>query len=171
MTGTVAILTPDRADEAHETRWDQVFDRNVAALAAAGIEVEARSWTEAGDLSAFALVMPLLVWGYVRDHQHWLDSVARWAGEGVRLQNPPSALAWNSCKTYLGTLADRGAPVVPALFFDRITEASLRDAAKRFGSDRLVAKPQVSHGAWQTIRWSPGEPLEGGPEGAAIVQP
>jgi glutathione synthase/RimK-type ligase-like ATP-grasp enzyme len=171
MSAKVAILTPDPGDEAHETRWDQVFDRNAAALAAAGIDVAARSWTAAEDLAGFDLVMPLLVWGYVRDHERWLGAVDRWRREGVRLQNPASALAWNSRKTYLGTLAERGAPVVPALFFDRLTLDDLGDAAKRFGTDRLVAKPQVSHGGWQTIRWSPGDPLSGGPEGAAIVQP
>ena len=167
----ICILTPDRGDEAHETRWDQVFERNAAALAALGIQVEARSWTEAEDLGEFALVMPLLVWGYVRDHARWLDTVDRWGREGVRLENPASALAWNSRKTYLGRLAARGAPVVPALFFDRLTEADMMEAAARFGTNRLVAKPQVSHGAWQTIRWSPGDPIHGGPEGPAIVQP
>jgi glutathione synthase/RimK-type ligase-like ATP-grasp enzyme len=167
----IAILTPDRGDEAFETRWDQVFDRNVAALRDAGFTVEGRSWTEAQDLTGFDLVMPLLVWGYVRDHRAWLDAVEAWRAAGVRLQNPPSALAWNSRKTYLSVLAERGAPVVPALFFDRLTADDLEAAAIQFGSDRLVAKPQVSHGAWQTIRWSPGEPLEGGPEGSAIVQP
>ena len=167
----ICILTPDRGDEAHETRWDQVFERNAAALAALGIQVEARSWTEAEDLGEFALVMPLLVWGYVRDHARWLETVDRWAREGVRLQNPASALAWNSRKTYLGRLAAAGAPVVPALFFDGLTEADMVEAAARFGTDRLVAKPQVSHGAWQTIRWSPGDPMVGGPEGPAIVQP
>jgi hypothetical protein len=47
----------------------------------------------------------------------------------------------------------------------------MAEAAAAFGTDRLVAKPRVSHSAWQTIRWSPGEGLEDGPEGAAIIQP
>jgi glutathione synthase/RimK-type ligase-like ATP-grasp enzyme len=167
----IAILTPDRGDEAYETRWDQVFDRNVAALRNAGLEVEARSWTEAGDLRAFDLVMPLLVWGYVRDHRSWLKTVESWQAAGVKLQNPASALAWNSRKTYLATLGSRGAPVVPALFYDRLSLEDLESATRHFGSQCLVAKPQVSHGAWQTIRWSAGEALDGGPDGPAIVQP
>jgi glutathione synthase/RimK-type ligase-like ATP-grasp enzyme len=167
----IAILTPDSRDEAYETRWDQVFDRNVAALREAGLEVEGLSWTEAEDLGRFDLVMPLLVWGYVRDHSRWLEAVASWEAAGVKLQNPGSALAWNSRKTYLARLGERGAPVVPALFFESLSLDDLEAAAASFGSERLVAKPQVSHGAWQTIRWSPGEPLHGGPEGAAIVQP
>jgi glutathione synthase/RimK-type ligase-like ATP-grasp enzyme len=172
MTGPrIAILTPDREDEAFETRWDEVFGRNSAALTEAGIAVEARSWTAARDLAGFDLVMPLLVWGYVRDHARWVEAVERWRGDGVKLQNPATALIWNASKTYLGRLADKGAPVVPALYCDRISEEELAEAVERFGTDRLVAKPQVSHGGWQTIRWSPGEPILGGPEGPAVVQP
>ncbi len=54
---------------------------------------------------------------------------------------------------------------------DRLTEAALHDAAAAFGTDRLIAKPQVSASAWQTIRWSPGTPLDGGPTGPAMIQP
>lgn len=167
----IAILTPDREDEAFETRWDKVFDREADALRAGGITVEARSWTQTEDLESFDLVLPLLAWGYVRDHPAWLAALEEWQRRGIRLQNPASALAWNSRKTYLDALASRGAPVVPALFFDRLSESRLDRAAAHFGTDRLVAKPQVSHGGWQTIRWSPGESLIGGPEGDVIVQP
>jgi hypothetical protein len=34
-----------------------------------------------------------------------------------------------------------------------------------------VAKPRVSHSAWRTIRWSPGDGIDDGPAGAAIIQP
>jgi glutathione synthase/RimK-type ligase-like ATP-grasp enzyme len=47
----------------------------------------------------------------------------------------------------------------------------MEQAAAAFGTDRLVAKPRVSHSAWQTIRWSPGDGLDEGPTGPAIVQP
>ena len=47
----------------------------------------------------------------------------------------------------------------------------MADAAERFGTGRLVAKPRISHSAWHTILWSPGDSLEGAPPGAAIVQP
>jgi glutathione synthase/RimK-type ligase-like ATP-grasp enzyme len=80
-------------------------------------------------------------------------------------------LRWNADKAYLGRLAKRGAPVTPTLYTDRLDPYFMAEAARRFGADRLIAKPQVSATAWQTIRWSPGDPLEGGPEGAAMVQP
>ncbi len=116
-------------------------------------------------------MLPLLVWGYPRAHGQWVTAVERWRGEGVPLQNPASVLTWNADKRYLAGIERRGAPVVPTLFVPRLSEAGLEEARARFGADRLVAKPQVSSTAWQTIRWSPGAPLEGGPEGAAMVQP
>jgi glutathione synthase/RimK-type ligase-like ATP-grasp enzyme len=171
MTDTICILTPDPADEGFETRWRDVLERNAEPLRAAGLEVVGRSWAEAGDLSEFPLVLPLLVWGYPRAHAKWVDAVTNWEGQGVRLQNPASVLRWNADKRYLGRLEEAGAPVVPTLYADRLSIGTMEEAQSRFGTDSLVAKPQVSSTAWQTIRWSPGNDLEGGPDGPAMVQP
>ena len=164
----IAILTPDPADELFHSRWRDVLARLAATL---GCEVEGPAWTTEEDLSRFDLVLPLLAWGYPREHRRWLDAAARWEREGARVANPPSVLAWNSDKSYLGRLAEAGAPVVPTLYVDRLTSGIMDEALNRFGCERLVAKPQISSSAWQTIRWSPGDPLDGGPEGAAMVQP
>ncbi|NEX93351.1 transporter [Caulobacter sp. 17J65-9] len=167
----VAILTPNPADEAFHGRWREVFDRMVAAFGAEGVEVDGRTWTEAGELDDVALVLPMNVWGYHREYARWLGAVAAWADKGVRLANPASVLTWNSDKRYLGRLGEAGAPVVPSLYVDEVTPAAMADAAKAFGVDRLVAKPQISAGAWQTLLWSTGQGVEGGPDGAAILQP
>ena len=47
----------------------------------------------------------------------------------------------------------------------------MAEAAGRFGTDRLVAKPRVSASAYRTLRWSSGEPLDEGPQGPALIQP
>jgi glutathione synthase/RimK-type ligase-like ATP-grasp enzyme len=171
MTGRVAILTPDRTSAGFRTRWPDVLDRNAAPLREAGLQVEARDWAEASDLAQFDLALPLLVWGYPFAPNQWARAVDRWESEGTRLQNSAAVLRWNADKVYLGKLAERGAPVVPALYADRLSPRLLEDAARTFGTERLVAKPRISSTAWQTIRWSKGDPLDGGPEGAAIIQP
>jgi glutathione synthase/RimK-type ligase-like ATP-grasp enzyme len=171
MSLTVAILTPDPSDEAWHSRWREVVERNAEPLRAAGMVVEGRCWTEADDLAGFDLVMPLLAWGYVRAYPLWLQKVEEWRAGGVRLQNPASVLAWNADKNYLSRIGERGAPIVPSLYADRIDEGVMADAARAFGTKRLVAKPRVSHSAWKTILWSPGDGLEDGPPGAAIIQP
>jgi len=171
MSGRVAILTPDPASAGYRTRWRDVLERNAAPLREAGLSVEGRAWTDAEDLAEFDLVLPLLVWGYPFAPRQWAEAVGRWQGEEVRLENAAPVLRWNADKAYLGVLAERGAPVVPTLYADRVTEAALESASAAFGSGRLVAKPRISSTAWQTIRWSPGAPLDGGPEGEAMIQP
>ena len=171
MTGRIAILTPDPRDAYFESRWTDVFDANAAPLRAAGLTVEQRVWTDAADLAEFDAVLPLLVWGYPRAHAQWVETVRGWARSCIIMHNPASVCIWNSEKSYLGALAEKGVPVVPTLYADTLTPELMEDAAARFGTDRLVAKPQISSGAWQTIRWSPGEALEGGPEGPAMIQP
>jgi glutathione synthase/RimK-type ligase-like ATP-grasp enzyme len=171
MRGRVAILTPDPASDGFRTRWRDVLARNAAPLREAGLDVEARDWANASDLGRFDLVLPLLVWGYPFAPEQWAEAVDRWDGQGVRLRNPTSVLRWNSDKAYLAGLAKRGAPVVPTRFAERLTPDLLEEAARAFGTDRLVAKPRISSTAWRTIRWSPGGSLDGGPEEAAMVQP
>lgn len=167
----IAILTPDPADEGYQTRWREVLAEHAKPLQRAGLEVEGRSWVDSADFEAFDLVLGLLAWGYHRAGPQWQEAVANWEARGIRLQNPGSVLRWNADKLYLGRLAGRGAPVVPTRYVERLSEAALHEAAAALGTDNLIAKPQVSASAWQTIRWSPGTPLDGGPTGPAIIQP
>jgi glutathione synthase/RimK-type ligase-like ATP-grasp enzyme len=171
MNKRLAILTPDIEDEAYHSRWREVFEATAAPLREIGLSVENPSWAGPGDLARFDLVMPLLAWGYFRVGPRWQQAIASWEEAGVRLANPSSVLRWNADKLYLGTLAQRGAPVVPTLYAESCTPDSMAEAAKRFGTDRLIAKPQVSASAWRTIRWSPGQALDGAPTGATMIQP
>ena len=167
----IVVLTPDPGAPPAYARWRDVFERLAAPIRAEGLTLEARPWTEAGDLTGARLVMPLVTWGYHLAAERWLAQVGEWERQGVRLMNPGGVLRWNADKRYLGRLAERGAPVVPTRYVDAVTAETMRDSLRDFGGERLVVKPQVSGGAWRTLRWSPGEPLTDGPEGAAMVQP
>jgi glutathione synthase/RimK-type ligase-like ATP-grasp enzyme len=167
----IAILTPDPEDPGFQTRWREVFAQLAAPLERRGMKVEGPSWTDQRDLTAYDMVLPLKAWGYHRAGGHWQERVLAWEEAGVRLMNPGSVLRWNADKRYLGGLAERGAPVPPTVYADGIDLELLHEAVERFGTSRLIAKPQVAALAWQTIRWSPGQPLDGGPTGAAMIQP
>ncbi len=151
----IAILTPAEGTTEHYGRWPEVMARNSEPLRRAGLAIEPRSWSTAEDLTDFDLVLPLLAWGYPDAYRCWLDRVDIWEAEGVRIHNQASVLRWNSRKTYLGRLAERGAPVVPTIFVESVTLGDMEAAARRFGTDQLVVKPQVSAGAWRTIRKVP----------------
>jgi glutathione synthase/RimK-type ligase-like ATP-grasp enzyme len=170
----IAILAP-AADGAYGgTRWPEVMARMVTPLEAAGMAATPVDWTTDDDLTRFDLVLALLAWGYHRDGPapgHWRRQVERWRAAGVRLQNPPEVLGWNADKLYLGAFAEKGAPVVPTIFVDEVTEAAMHAATAQFGTDKLIAKPRVSASAFRTIRWSPGTPLDGAPTDSAMIQP
>ena len=171
MSARIAILTPDPEDRDFHSRWRDVFEEEAAVLRRAGLAVDGRAWTRSADFAAFDLILPLLTWGYCRAAPAWQAAVDGWAARGLPVLNPPHVLRWNIDKAYLGRLAAHGAPVVPTLYVERASEQALRDAAAAFGTESLIAKPRISASAWQTIRWSPGAALDGGPDGPAMIQP
>jgi glutathione synthase/RimK-type ligase-like ATP-grasp enzyme len=165
----VAILVPDR-DYPEPWRW--TYDPEAEALTAAGAEVEPIVWTEAAKLSAFDLVLPLLVWGYHLEYSRWLDLLDRADRERWRMVNPPALLRWNGDKAYLAELADLGVSTVPTLAVESCCDADLEEARRRFGSAWLVVKPPISASAMGTHRLGPNDDLPPGSRGRPmIIQP
>lgn len=171
----IAVLTPDPADHSYASQWPGVRDRLAAALAAEGIEAVATPWTDhisdPTGLADYPLILPMIVWGYHRDHRRWLKACATWTAADLPLANPASVLAWNSDKTYLARLAARGVPIPETVWSNGVTADTLTDAFAATGADQLIIKPTVSGGAWKTLRLSPGEALADAPDGSAMIQP
>ncbi len=118
----------------------------VDALGALGVRCEHIAWDDpTADWAAFDLAVVRSTWDYVgrRDaYLAWAESTSR----QTRLLNPASVLAWNTDKTYLRGLAERGVPVVPT------TWAPPGAEAPSLGGRDSVVKPAVSAGAEDTIR-------------------
>ncbi|MGV9007933.1 MAG: ATP-grasp domain-containing protein [Brevundimonas sp.] len=171
----IAVLTPDPADPSYASQWPGVRDRLAAALALEGLEAVATPWTDhidaAAGLADYPLILPMIVWGYHRDHRRWLKACATWTAADLPLANPASVLAWNSDKTYLARLAARGVPMPETIWSDGVTAGAVADAFASTGADQLIVKPTVSGGAWRTLRLSPGQALIDAPEGSAMIQP
>lgn len=149
----IAILTPA------PDYWEDWSTPKAHYETLLGDRMQFRSWTDPGDLSEFALVLPLLAWGYQRDVPGWYDLLDRLEGENIPLANPAQMLRWNSDKTYLAELADAGVPTVPTLIRESISEAALISAREIFDSQRLVVKPPISGGADGTYLIGPSDPL------------
>ena len=165
----VAILVP-APDYPEPWRW--TYDPEANALAAAGAEVTPIAWTEAGDLSGFDLVLPLVVWGYHLDYERWLALLDRAEREGWSMVNPPALLRWNGDKAYLAELAERGVPTVPTMAVEACSDADLEEARRRFDSDWLVIKPPISASAMGTHRLGPNDGLPAESRGRPmIIQP
>ena len=152
----IAFLVPD-PDYPEPWRW--AFDVEAQALIAAGAEVEPVSWTGAGDLAGFDLVLPLVAWGYHLRYGDWLAFLDRVERAGVTMLNSPALLRWNGDKAYLAELADAGVPTVPTLAVESCCDADLEEARRHFDSQWLVIKPPVSASASGTHRLGPNDDL------------
>lgn len=163
----LAILSTAVEAESQAT-W---AERLLAPLRAVGIEAALIGFADELDLRGFQAATPLLAWGYHERIDLWsarLDDLER---SGLTILNPVPTLRWNSRKTYLTELAEGGAAIVPTVFVEEVTENALDAARARFGTPLVVAKPVVSAGAMSTVRLAPGDPLDGAPPGAAMIQP
>jgi glutathione synthase/RimK-type ligase-like ATP-grasp enzyme len=171
----IAVLIPDPADKSYIGRWPEVLERLKATLEGTGAVVTATPWIDHADdasaLLAFDLVLPVIAWGYHRDHARWRVACAAWAAAGIRIANPASVLGWNSDKTYLGRLADKGLPITPTIWTDGVTQNQVDAAFAESGAATLIVKPTVSAGAFRTLRLSSGQIMSDAPEGAAMIQP
>jgi len=171
----IAVLTPDPADKTYVGRWPEVLDRLKATLESTGATVTATPWTDhvedASGLAAYDLILPVIAWGYHRDHGRWLKACATWSEAGLAVANPAEVLRWNSDKAYLARLADKGVPIPQTRWTDRVAQDQVDAAFAETGAPVLIVKPTVSAGAFRTLRLTPGEVLDDAPEGAAMIQP
>ena len=176
----VAILTPDPGEADLTELWQRVLARLHDALSGAGVAVTPTPWTahvdDAAGLRGYARVLPLLAWGYHRDHARWLRACATWRRAGLPLANPAEVLAWNSDKRYLTRLAERGVAIPYTRVVDRVTRERLDEAFDATGASELIVKPAVSGGAWRTQRVRRGEAIdrtdvESTPGAAMLIQP
>ena len=171
----IAVLTPDPADKSYIGRWPEVLARLKTTLEGTGATVTATAWTDhvedAAGLEPYDLILPVIAWGYHRDHDLWLAGCETWSHAGLPLANPAEVLRWNSDKAYLARLADQGVPIPPTRWTDRVTQDQVDAAFAETGAPVLIVKPTVSAGAFRTLRLTPGQPMTDAPEGAAMIQP
>lgn len=164
-----AILTPAPDYPIH---WRSTFDAEAEALRRHGVEVEPISWTEAGDLAGFDLIMPLVAWGYHDRYAKWLELIDRLERERLPVANPTALLRWNSDKVYLEELGAKGIPTVATIEVPSLSDAELHAGAERFGTNELVVKPPVSGGATGTHRIRAGDEIPASERGQRMmIQP
>lgn len=166
----VAILTPAADELAYKPFAPEWFAKLQAGLAAAGVEAESHPWTDSME-GEFNAVLPMIAWGYHKKPAAWLARLDAFEAAGQRMINPVGLLRWNTDKAYLAELADRGAPVVPTISVETLTQENLEAARDSFGGRTVIAKPRISGGSHQTLKLEPGDPLGEGVDGPALIQP
>lgn len=117
------------------------------ALATAGLELSVLDWR--APLEKFAGIELLLLgtaWDYQDHADEFLAKLDALNSQGIIVCNPPDLVRWNADKRYLSALADCGAPTVPTLWHDDVSQAEVVAAMEQFDADRVVVKRQVGAG-------------------------
>lgn len=127
------------------------------ALEERGAEAAAVVWdAENADWSSFDLCLVRSTWDYHEKYDRFLDWTRRVAAV-TALRNPVEVVAWNSDKTYLRQLGERGVRIVPTAWVNRGAGADLEQVLAEREWDEAVAKPVVDLGAKNLRRVRRGE--------------
>ena len=141
----------------HVTEPDRDRPLLDAALVEAGITARWAAWNDATvDWSTAALVLPRSTWDYYRDlpgFLRWIDAV----DAATTLRNPASVMRWNIDKSYLSSLTDAGVPCVPTQVVRRGESVSVAEVRAQHGWSRVVIKPAISCGSWETYPLQAGD--------------
>ena len=137
----IALATA--ADQVHTDQDDAPL---LAALSAAGHEAALIAWDDPDvDWGHWDAVLVRTAW----DYHHRRDDFVAWAQrvESVtRLFNPAEVIRWNTHKSYLLELEERGAPLVPTAWLARGDTVDLPTLARARGWEQVVLKPAVGAG-------------------------
>ncbi len=122
----------------------------VEALEGAGFRTRVCDWRDSKvDWSQAKLTLLRSTWNYYRhydDFLQWLAHVAKVSA----LYNPVEIVRWNAHKSYLIELAEAGVPTVPTVLVELGCDRPLADIVEANGWSRVVVKPAVSAGSFET---------------------
>lgn len=151
---TVALVTGE-----DNGRLDPSFvataDGNLAVeLRSRGADVVQPSWRDASvNWSDIDVAVVRTAWDYP-DHRDAFVSWAESTAQSTTLCNSADVLRWNTHKSYLLELEERGAPVVPTAWLAAGDTIDIRDLLASRSWARAVAKPAVGAGSSGLLRLS-----------------
>lgn len=124
-----------------------------AALEARGLEVARPVWSDgAVDWSRFDACLIRTTWDYQERREEFLAWAERVAAH-VPLFNPLPVIRWNTHKSYLRDLAERGVPIAPTVWLRAGSAVRLAPLLERRGWERAFLKPAIGATARETLRF------------------
>ncbi|WP_027441438.1 hypothetical protein [Ponticaulis koreensis] len=149
---------PNRRSDAYE--HDLQFACLSEPLVAAGHELVVVQWDRADvDWAQFDAALIGATWDYTDKREAFLARLEEIEALGVPVFNPSFLVRWNSRKTYLRELEDKGIACIPTIWADCPTAHELEAAFDTLNSQRIVVKRQVGAGAGGQILINRDDPL------------
>jgi glutathione synthase/RimK-type ligase-like ATP-grasp enzyme len=125
-----------------------------AALRCRGVDLLLPNWSdESTDWSGLDLAVVRTTWDYAQQRAAFVAWAAR-TETTVPLENPAEVLRWNTHKSYLIELEERGAPVVPTAWLAQGDAIALAELLDHRDWVEAVIKPAVGAGSDGIVRVS-----------------
>lgn len=160
--------SPTRRTDAFE--HDRMMDALRAPFSEKGMHLVDVDWADASqDWSSYGGAIIGTTWDYWDHHDAFIETLNE-IERATLLFNTAELVSWNSHKSYLRELAQKGARLIPTLWFDQVDHAAFLSAFEQLDSDDLVFKRQVGAGADGQFRLSPNDTLPDMPH-PMMVQP
>lgn len=123
-------------------------------LVGRGIPVDVAVWDDPTiDWASYQHVVVRSTWDYTDRQAQFVDWTRR-VEQTSELLNPADVIAWNTDKTYLADLEERGLPIVPTIWLDPATNMTSRAINSRLPAfGEFVIKPTISAGSRDTGRY------------------
>jgi len=132
----------------HLSHSDSLLQR---ALVARDIDTHPLIWDDpAVDWSRPLVSIIRSTGDYYRQHAAFLEWAQR-VSQLHTLWNPFPLLCWNTHKSYLHDLEERGVPIIPTLYLMHGSSANLAQLMEVHGWPEVVIKPAVSANAYGTL--------------------
>lgn len=142
-----AFLTMD-----HTEGWSIDAGLCIPYLETNGWEVEWIPWRSPGiNWNRFDLVYLAAPWDYPDDPVEFLRVLERIEASSATLVNNFELVRWNLEKTYLRDLQNRGAAIVPSLWFEKFKKEDLPGYFKTLACEKIIIKPVISTNASNTF--------------------
>ena len=128
------------------------YDESYAAMAALGWYAEAVPWRDEtiswDDYDAVYICTP---WDYPQHAKQFMQVLETIDRSSATLVNELALVRWTLAKTYLRDLEQRGAAIVPSIWFADIDVTQIPQWFETFATDKLVIKPDIGGNALDTF--------------------
>ena len=123
-----------------------VSDEDVLSVAISeqcGIKTDWLSWSSPTDWSKYNYAIIRTTWDYTEKRDLFLQTLEQMVAQGVLLFNSLSTVKWNSHKSYLFDLRERGVPVVDSFPLAGLSAEGLYKFSCQWPQKQILLKPLV----------------------------
>jgi hypothetical protein len=138
------------AYDANTIDEDQLLSKTLNEL---GVSHEIKAWSDPQvDWSKYSHLLIKSPWDYFDYYPEFLAWIEKIKKLGIRVLNDLDTIRWNSSKSYLLEIENKGFPVIAGMLLTKGSRPDLAQILQKIESEILVVKPLVSGGAKNTLK-------------------